>query len=112
MKYLLTLLLLVSTHLFSDEKVTLQLKWFHQFQFAGYYVAKEMGYYKDVGLDVEIKERDIRYDNIEQVLSGEAQFGVADAVLFLYLVKGSLSRSSPLLCNTPQICSSHSKAVA
>ncbi|MDY0122506.1 MAG: diguanylate cyclase [Sulfurimonas sp.] len=104
MKYLLTLLLLASTHLFSNEKVTLQLKWFHQFQFAGYYVAKEMGYYKDVGLDVEIKERDIRYDNIEQVLSGEAQFGVADAVLFLYLAKGSpIKIIAPIMQHSPNM---------
>ena len=37
------------------DKVTLQLKWVTQAQFAGYYVAKEKGYYKEVGLDVEIK---------------------------------------------------------
>ena len=49
------------------EKVSIQLKWFHQFQFAGYYAAKEKGYYYDVGLDVEIKERDTKYDNISQV---------------------------------------------
>ena len=40
------------------EHVSLQLKWFHSFQFAGYYMAKEKGYYKDVGLDVEIIQRD------------------------------------------------------
>ena len=36
------------------EKVTLQLKWITQAQFAGYYVAKDKGYYKDAGLDVTI----------------------------------------------------------
>ena len=36
------------------DKVTLQLKWVTQAQFAGYYVAKEKGYYKDAGLDVTI----------------------------------------------------------
>jgi NitT/TauT family transport system substrate-binding protein len=36
------------------EKVTLQLKWVAQAQFAGYYVAKDKGYYKDAGLDVTI----------------------------------------------------------
>ncbi len=38
------------------EKVTLQLKWFHQFQFAGYYAAQQKGFYADEGLDVEILE--------------------------------------------------------
>jgi NitT/TauT family transport system substrate-binding protein len=37
------------------DKVTLQLKWVTQAQFAGYYVAKDKGFYKDVGLDVTIK---------------------------------------------------------
>jgi ABC-type nitrate/sulfonate/bicarbonate transport system substrate-binding protein len=38
------------------DHVTLQLKWKHQFQFAGYYAALEKGFYRDAGLDVEIRE--------------------------------------------------------
>lgn len=37
------------------DKVTLQLKWVTQAQFAGYYVAKDKGFYKEEGLDVDIK---------------------------------------------------------
>jgi NitT/TauT family transport system substrate-binding protein len=37
------------------DKVTIQLKWVSQAQFAGYFVAKEKGFYKDAGLDVTIK---------------------------------------------------------
>jgi NitT/TauT family transport system substrate-binding protein len=37
------------------DKVTLQLKWVTQAQFAGYYVAAAKGFYKDAGLDVTIK---------------------------------------------------------
>jgi NitT/TauT family transport system substrate-binding protein len=37
------------------DKVTLQLKWVTQAQFAGYYVAKDNGFYEAEGLDVEIK---------------------------------------------------------
>jgi NitT/TauT family transport system substrate-binding protein len=37
------------------DKVTLQLKWVTQGQFAGYYVAKDKGFYKDAGLEVTIK---------------------------------------------------------
>src|SRR5579862_4495876 len=39
----------------ADNKVTLQLKWVTQAQFAGYYVAKDKGFYKDANLDVTIK---------------------------------------------------------
>jgi len=37
------------------DKLSLQLKWVTQAQFAGYYVAKDKGFYKDEDLDVEIK---------------------------------------------------------
>jgi NitT/TauT family transport system substrate-binding protein len=36
------------------DSVTVQLKWVAQAQFAGYFVAKEKGFYKDAGLDVTI----------------------------------------------------------
>jgi len=39
----------------SAEAITLQLKWVTQAQFAGYYVAKEKGFYDEEGLDVTIK---------------------------------------------------------
>ena len=39
----------------SLTKVTLQSKWVVQAQFAGYYVAREKGYYRQAGLDVTIK---------------------------------------------------------
>ncbi|HSF96884.1 MAG TPA: ABC transporter substrate-binding protein [Thermohalobaculum sp.] len=37
------------------DKVTLQLKWVTQAQFAGYYVAQDQGFYEAEGLEVEIK---------------------------------------------------------
>lgn len=75
------------TSLFANETVVLQLKWLHQFQFAGYYAALEKGFYKDVGLDVEIRERDLNKNNIKQVIDGEADYSIADSVLFLYKAK-------------------------
>ena len=53
---LLFLVIFLNTNLYSKDltKVTIQLSWFDQFQFAGYYMAKEQGFYKDAGLDVEI----------------------------------------------------------
>ena len=78
------LLLFLFSSLFANEKVVLQLKWLHQFQFAGYYAALEKGFYKDVGLDVELRERDIEKNNIQQVIDGEADYSIADSVLLLY----------------------------
>jgi NitT/TauT family transport system substrate-binding protein len=39
----------------AQEKVTVQLKWLPQAQFAGYYMAAAKGFYKEAGLDVTIK---------------------------------------------------------
>lgn len=80
-------LIFIYSSLSANEKVVLQLKWLHQFQFAGYYMALEKGFYKDAGLDVTIKQRDLKKDNIQQVIDGEAQYGIADSVLFLYKAK-------------------------
>lgn len=41
---------------FAAEKISLQLAWKHQFQFAGYYAALDQGYYRDAGLEVTIVE--------------------------------------------------------
>jgi len=60
----------------AQDKLTLQLKWVTQAQFAGYYVAKDKGFYKDAGLDVTIKAGgpDI---NPAQVIAG----GGADVIV-------------------------------
>ena len=87
MKVLFILFFTLSISLFANEKVVLQLKWLHQFQFAGYYAAKEKGFYEELGLDVEIRERNRDKNNIEQVINREAQYGVSDSVLLLYKAK-------------------------
>jgi NitT/TauT family transport system substrate-binding protein len=60
----------------SLTKVTLQSKWVVQSQFAGYYVARAKGYYKQVGLDVNIKAGgpDILPEQV--VLGRQAEFGI------------------------------------
>jgi len=59
------------------DKVSLQLKWTHQFQFAGYYMAAEKGFYKEAGLDVSIIPADPNHpDTFPKVLSGKADFAI------------------------------------
>jgi len=57
-------------------KVTLQSKWVVQSQFAGYYVAKDKGYYKQAGLDVTIKAGGPDISPEQVVLGRQAQFGI------------------------------------
>jgi NitT/TauT family transport system substrate-binding protein len=57
-------------------KVTLQLKWVTQAQFAGYYAAKAKGYYDKQGLDVTIKPGGPNITPEVVVASGQADFGL------------------------------------
>jgi NitT/TauT family transport system substrate-binding protein len=57
-------------------KVTLQLKWVPQAQFAGYYAASLKGFYKAQGLDVTLKNGGPNIIPETVVASGQAQFGV------------------------------------
>ena len=74
------------------HKVTLQLRWEHQSQFAGYYAAKWQGYYKEAGLEVEIKSA-IKpnletLSAVDEVAEGRADFGVGAADILLGIDKG------------------------
>ena len=61
--------------------VAVELKWFHQVQFAGIYAAKEKGFYRQAGLDVNIIERNPKSNPIKDVLAGKVEFGVSDSTL-------------------------------
>lgn len=70
------------------ETVTIQLKWQHAFQFAGYYAALEKGYYAEEGLSVALAPLNPRKSPVRSVLDDDAQYGVADAGLLLEYLKG------------------------
>lgn len=71
------------------ERVVLQLKWTHQFQFAGYYAALHKGFYREAGLDVEIREYTPDRRPVAEVTAGRADFGVAGAELMLDFMTGT-----------------------
>src|SRR5207302_296463 len=58
------------------DKVTLQLKWVTQAQFAGYYAAKAKGFYSQAGLDVRIKVGGPDIIPEQAVAGGQAEFGI------------------------------------
>ena len=70
------------------EPATLQLKWTHQFQFAGYYMAQELGYYEEEDIALEIRPGSPTLDVTEEVLSGRADFGVGTSSLLLDYAAG------------------------
>ncbi len=71
-----------------NARVKLQLKWRHQFQFAGYYAAVAKGYYREAGLEVEIVEASSDKPPAEAVISGQAEFGIAGSDLLLLRAVG------------------------
>lgn len=70
------------------DHITLQLKWHHQFQFAGYYAAQAKGYYQQEQLDVTIIEGGKQKAPLKQVLSGAAHYGIGDADILIDRVAG------------------------
>jgi diguanylate cyclase (GGDEF)-like protein len=70
------------------EHVTLQLKWKHQFQFAGYYAAIEKGYYRDAGFEVSLVEPTGNEDPVDIVLADKAQYGIGASELALHRARG------------------------
>jgi NitT/TauT family transport system substrate-binding protein len=59
------------------QKVTLQLQWFTQGQFAGYIAAADQGYYKEKGLDVTFKEGGVDIVPQTVLAQGQADYAIA-----------------------------------
>ena len=107
---LFLLISIMSAPAVATETVRLQLKWLNQFQFAGYYAAKELGYYQDVGLDVEIIEAQPGTHSTKTVLRGDAEYGVGNSGLILSRNSGNplvvlavILQHSPFALVTQQI---------
>lgn len=103
------LLLFCFSYLFSADKVSVQLLWLDQFQFAGYYMAKEKGFYKNANLDVDIKKYSSRFGStkhsiVNDVLDGKSTYGIGRSNLIVEKSEGkdivalaAIYQSSPLI---------------
>jgi NitT/TauT family transport system substrate-binding protein len=63
----------------ADEAVNLRLKWLNQAQFAGFYLAREKGFYQSEGLNVNIQPGGPDFPAVQMVAGGNEQFGVTGA---------------------------------
>jgi NitT/TauT family transport system substrate-binding protein len=59
------------------DTVTLQLKWIEQAQFMGFLVARELGYYEEEGIDIEILPGGVGINPIDVLIAGDADVAVA-----------------------------------
>ncbi len=111
--YLLLLCLPLVTGAAEPERVRLQFHSPHSFLFAGFYAAKEQGYYRDAGLDVEFVAFDGATTPLTNVLGGQTQFATGDSSIVaeylkgrpLVLLAGLLKRSPIAIAAQPHISS-------
>ncbi|WP_196161500.1 diguanylate cyclase [Reinekea sp. G2M2-21] len=92
LRLLLLSSLIAMASVFADstlQPVRLQLKWQHQFQFAGYYAAIEKGFYAEAGFDTQLIEYSGGTDLFEPVISGDVEFGLADASIVVKRLQGN-----------------------
>jgi len=112
-KKLFSILFLFHTFLFADnnlEKVSVQLSWKHQFQFAGYYVAKELGYYKDAGIEVALKEFEYGMKLSNMIENDKVDFAIGRSSLLIekangkdIVALGAIFQNSPLMLLTTDV---------
>ncbi|MDM5139629.1 diguanylate cyclase [Aeromonas bestiarum] len=70
------------------DQIVVQLPWQHQFQFAGYYAAQFKGFYRDAGLNVALRAATPQTNVVNEVVSGNAQFGISGSDLLLARAAG------------------------
>ncbi len=118
MKHLLLTVLLIGICLMSfssppgvrKDTVVLQLKWQHQFQFAGFYAAIEKGFYEKEGLEVIVREGNTGVNFVQEVLSGNAHYGLESSRLII-----SRNSNMPVVAlaaifqHSPEILLTHKK---
>src|SRR3990167_8379867 len=86
MRFILLFLIILSIPLWSQRnlnKVSIQLDWKYQFQFAGFIAAKEKGFYSDAGLNVELREYQPNIDIISDVLTQKATYGTYNSSIVI-----------------------------
>lgn len=70
------------------ERIRLQLKWYHQFQFAGYYAAIEKGYFRNEGLEVELIEGRPGFSPVDELLAGRADLAIDSPAVLIQRQQG------------------------
>jgi len=93
------------------QKISLQLNWKYQFEFAGFIAAKEKGFYEEVGLDVELKEYNFGMDVENEIITGNSNYGIYNSNLLqsylqnkpIKLMASFFKRSAIVIITKPNI---------
>ncbi|WP_341503511.1 ABC transporter substrate-binding protein [Gallaecimonas sp. GXIMD4217] len=101
---LLCLAVLAALPARAQDHLVLQLRWLHQPQFAGYYMAKHLGYYQEAGLDVEIRAGGPSRFPVDEVTEGRAHYGVGNTEVFVRWASGApLKALAALYQHSPSV---------
>lgn len=76
MRIVFFLFFLITVNLSATEHVSIQMNWKFQYEFAGYIAAKEKGFYKEVGLDVDLLPYRDGIDVVQEIMDGKSDFGI------------------------------------
>lgn len=103
-KYYLVIIFIFSISLNANnlKDISLQFQWKHQFQFAGYYIAKEKGFYKESGFNVDLKEFEFGMNVPNEISNKKSTYGVGRPTLMIsksnrndLVLLASIFQSSP-----------------
>ncbi len=92
--------------LYANEKseISIQFMWHDQFQFAGFYMAKEKGFYEKTGLNVEFHKYTSQTNLVNRVLTKKSDFATGSSSLIIdksngkdIVLLGSIFQSSPMM---------------
>ncbi|MBL8062175.1 MAG: ABC transporter substrate-binding protein [Anaerolineales bacterium] len=88
-----------------NDKVNVQLSWFHSVEYAGFYAALENGYYAEENIDVTLTGGGPTVDALNEVNSGKAQFGIStgDSLIIARTKQQNLLAVATLFRNTPLV---------
>ena len=75
-----------------SEDISIHLKWYHKYQFAGYYAAQQQGYFQDEDLTVRLIEGGPNTNHLHQLINGSSQYAVLGSEAL-----GSLALGSPII---------------
>lgn len=89
----------------SETEFSLQLRWSHQFQFAGYYMALEQGYYEEAGVNVKLIEGGSNVSEpVTQMLDGNVDFAIGNSGVLIERMNGkpvvalaAIAQTSPIV---------------
>jgi len=102
---MIPLCLLFSVPALAKTELTVQLRWYHQFQFAGYYMAKEQGFYEEAGLSVRLLEGGPQaLTPVAATLSGEVDLAISNSGVLIHHMEGdpvvalaAITQTSPIV---------------